>query len=171
MPVSKKRTKGKTPTTQQRIAKHVRRQEQRRNTLPFSHPLNAKMADKVFGPIEAIVRSIEETGDIHVHQGTPVFFHEQDSMWYPIVPTLHQMCTTFEIAAEREHVEPQTAAMRRLLNKLNYDMPTEKRDTTAALQSIAWMRELTDTLTPEKMSSFMRTTQIKAEFDARQVTQ
>lgn len=176
MPVSKKRNSGKRSPGAS-IRKYAMAKAQRemahdikRNTLPFSHPFNQFAMDKVFGPVEAIIREIEASGEVYENQGDPVFFHEADGVWYPIVPTLTQMCTTFEIAAQNLGVEPQTEGVHRLLKKLQYSMPMMKRDTDAALESVRWMRETTLPLTPAQMSSFLRSTQIKAEFDARQLT-
>jgi hypothetical protein len=179
MPVSKKRSSSKSGKRSPGAAIHkyamAKAQRQlahdvKRNTLPFSHPFNAFAMDQVFGPVEAIVYGIAETGEVHTHQGDPVFFHEQEGVWFPIAPTLRDMCTTFEIAAANLGVEPKIEGVQQLIKKLHYGMPLEKKDTDAALESLRWMREFTLPLTPAQMSSFLRSTQIKAELAARQLT-
>jgi hypothetical protein len=175
MPVSKKRKSGKRAPGAA-IHKYVMAKMQRehahnvrRNTLPFSHPFNSFAMDQVFGPVEAIIHGIAETGEVHTHQGDPVFFHEKEGIWFPIAPTLRDMCTTFEIAGRSLGVEPQIQGVQQLIKKLHYGMPLEKRDTDAALESLRWMREFTLPLTPAQMSGFLRSTQIKVELD-RQLT-
>jgi hypothetical protein len=177
MPVSKKRKSAKSIPARQRLenrltANAMRRHahDVKRNTLPFSHPMNLFALDMVFGPIEAIIASMQESGDVYVHQGDPVFFHEADGVWYPIIPTFHEMCNTFEIASASSGAEAQTEGVRGLIRKLHYCMPIDERDTAAALESVRWMREFTMPLTPAQMSGYMRTTQIKAELAARGLT-
>jgi hypothetical protein len=177
MPVSKKRKTTKAKSAVQSLKNQLIANAQRdhardvkRNTLPFSHPLNLFALDKVFGPVEAIIASMQESGDVYVHQGDPVFFHEADGVWYPIIPTFHEMCNTFEIASASIGAEAQTEGVRGLIRKLHYCMPINERDTAAALESVRWMRELTMPLTPAQMSGYMRTTQIKAELAARGLT-
>lgn len=138
----------------------------RKNDLPIGHPDNRHKLDMTFSPIEKWLDTFKETGEYDVlSQGGVAIFQPQGDKddWFPIVESFLAVCDTYELIARNVGVPDQTEPMRLLARKIHYDMPLAASEITAAKATIAWMRQITEALTPLQFSDYTVAIQIRAE--------
>lgn len=137
-----------------------------RNALPIGHELNRHKIDMTFQPLESLLASVEETGEITTDtRGDPVMWDEQEECWMPLGPGIHNMVAMFDRAAQiYSWPESQPPGLRRLGAKLDADMPLFQSDTDDARVTIAWMRKWIVGVTPNQWTEISE--QMVREFEA-----
>jgi len=140
------------------------------NSTPLGDPLNQKRLDHTFEPIEKWLAEFEATGEYNViddpaapHRDLAVFQPDGEQEQYPIIESFNAVCATYMLIAEdREHDPAPIDGLRKLANKIKYDMPMHVRDLQAARASIAWMREVSKPITPAEFSEYTKEIQRRA---------
>jgi hypothetical protein len=128
--------------------------------------VNQGAIDNTFGPVERWLDHMEQTGEMEVMQdGTPVFLQEGDGEPYyiPLVENFTNMCDTFELIAQKYGFPDKTDGMRRLIKRIEVDMPLFEQDTKACRDTLAWMREVIAHLTPKQYSEVAIAMQVREE--------
>ncbi|KIF80796.1 hypothetical protein [Noviherbaspirillum autotrophicum] len=154
MPASKKpRHKRKVKTTGKRTLR----------TQPWK-------THAVFRPLEAILDQLENEGTLVVvargkQAGLPVFRVDGENTWYAVGPALRGLIETFELHEQRSGRVMPLEPLRRLVTKLDVDMPIFEEDTKAVRASMAVLIEESHNLPRDYAADLVQVTQTAIEFD------
>lgn len=123
----------------------------------------------VFGPLEAILRQIEQDGTVTTDkQGMPIFKDSSDGHWYATVPAVEGIVDAYATHATRCGRAMPLDSLRRLTNKLEYASPLTLDDCAAVKRDLATLRRETMSMTVEYAASLVTTTQLKIELEQQE---
>ena len=102
----------------------------------------------VMNPLESIVDQLERDGTIDVaDDGQAVFKDHCDGVWYYSPVAILGVVDAYEIHERRAGVQLQLDPLRRLANKLKYQMMIDQNDTAAARGCLERIRAATLNMT------------------------
>ncbi|MNT24732.1 hypothetical protein D3C72_1602240 [compost metagenome] len=120
----------------------------------------------VFGPLEAVIRQIEQSGTVTTDvQGMPIFKDANDGTWYATCPAIEGIIDAYATHEMRSGRAMPLESLRRFAKKLEYSSPLTEDDCAAVKRDVAALRRETMAMTLDYAASLVRTTQIKIEFD------
>lgn len=125
--------------------------------------------DAVFAPIERLLARMEIDGTIDDAQGRAIF--KEDGGWYEVVPALRGVIEFHELATQRYGLPADTAALRRLANKLEVNSPLFEQDIAAARRDIDSCKRQAAQLTEDQAQSLLNTTRLAIALDEQRATQ
>ena len=116
----------------------------------------------VFDPLLAIIEQLEREGTKDVApDGTAIFKDHVDGCWYDSHVALIGVCEAYEIHELRSGMPLNMEPLRRLANKLKYDMPVFESDTQDVRACFDRMRAATLEMTAGYARELVRDTQIQ----------
>lgn len=126
----------------------------------------------VFDPLLAIVEQLEREGTKDVaRDGTAIFRDHCDGHWYDSHVALIGVCEAYEIHEKRAGIVINMEPLRRLANKLKYDMPVFASDTQDVRACFARMHQASLSMTVGYARELIRDTQIQEQFAELQIEQ
>lgn len=138
-------------------------------------PLSAKLRTQpwrvaaVFGPLEAVIAQIEQSGTVTADgQGTPIFKDGNDGCWYATVPAIEGIVDAYQTHEVRSGRPMPLDRLRQFARKLEYASPLTLADCAAVKEDIAVLRRETMSMTIDYASSLVTTTQIKIELQEQE---
>ncbi|MFJ9451490.1 hypothetical protein [Herbaspirillum sp. NPDC101397] len=115
----------------------------------------------VMNPLESIVDQLEHAGTIDVAgDGQAVFKDHCDGVWYDSPVAIMGVVEAYEIHERRTGAVLELDALRRLANKLKYQMMIDQNDTKAARECLARIRATTLNMTAGYANQLIKDFQI-----------
>ncbi|MEN7527003.1 hypothetical protein [Cupriavidus sp. DL-D2] len=123
----------------------------------------------VFGPLEAVIAQIEQTGTVTANaQGMPIFKDGNDGCWYATVPAIEGIVDAYHTHQVRCGRTMPLDRLRQFARKLEYSSPLTLADCEAVREDIAVLRRETMSMRIDYASSLVTTTQIKIELQEQE---
>lgn len=123
----------------------------------------------MFGPLEAVIRQIEESGTVTTDvQGMPIFKDANDGTWYATCPAIEGVIDAYATHEIRSGRAMPLDSLRRFAKKLEYSSPLTDEDCAAVKRDLITLRRETMAMTIAYASSLVTTTQLKIELEQQE---
>ncbi len=114
-------------------------------------------------PLESIIDQLEQQGTIDVCNDEPVFRDYVDGDWYHTPAAIMGVVEAYEIHEIRSGLNLHLVGLRKLASLLEYKMPINAAQTTAARLSLKHIRAATIEMTAGYARDLIKDFQIKEE--------
>jgi hypothetical protein len=138
----------------------------RLNNLPLGDPEHGERLMLTYDPILAWLDSVETTGDMDTTPNGVAFIHTPDhptgDQYFQLDSALIAISDVFELISNDRGIPNESKGLRQVGKKVEAGMMLFESDIAAARKSIAWMVEITKTLTPLGILEYTDTIKTKA---------